>query len=233
MKIGGIQKNSLIDYPQKISCVVFASGCNFDCPYCHNPGLAKPPAGDSLLEVDAVVSFLQKRKSFLDGVVISGGEPTLQKDLFEFCQRVQSIGYPVKLDSNGSNPHVIERLIDNHLVDYIAMDIKTDPDRYVPMITKVIDPNAIRSSIRIIMESGIAHEFRTTCVKSIVDKTDILSIARLIQGADLYVLQKVNFQHTSVLHPEFFYTNAWQFDAEEIEKFQTSASEFVQACIIR
>jgi pyruvate formate lyase activating enzyme len=233
MRIGGIQKNSLIDYPQKISCVVFASGCNFDCPYCHNPDMARPSADVPLMDVEEILSFLNKRKSFLDGVVVSGGEPTCQKETVDFCRRVKSMGYPVKLDTNGSSPHVIQELINRQLVDYVAMDVKTDPDRYAPVITKTIDPDVIRSSIRIILNSGIAHEFRTTCVKPVVDETVIRAISRLIRGADLFVLQKVQFQQTPVLHPEFFKNKDWRFDDQEINKFRSIAAEWVRACIIR
>jgi pyruvate formate lyase activating enzyme len=233
MRIGGIQKNSLIDYPSKISCVVFASGCNFDCPYCHNPALVRPPPDSLLVDVGHVVSFLKNRTTLLDGVVISGGEPTLQKELFDFCQQVKSMGYPVKIDTNGSAPQVIKKLIDKHLVDYIAMDVKTDPKRYSPQIAKAIDPAAIFSSIRTIIESGIAHEFRTTCVKSIVNNNDIRTIAQLIRGADLYVLQKVQYPRPPVLHPEFFCNNDWQYDHHEIEKFRETASELVRICLIR
>ena len=233
MQIGGIQKNSLIDYPSKISCVVFTSGCNFDCPYCHNPELVKRTAGSPLLDVEEIVWFLKKRKSFLDGVVISGGEPTLQKELFDFCRQVKSIGYPVKLDTNGSKPRAIEQLIEEHLIDYIAMDVKTDPSRYASLITNKIDTAAICSSIRVIKESGIAHEFRTTCVKSIVNEADIHAIGRLIQGAKLFVLQKVQFHQNPVLHPEFFQNNNWQMDAQDIEKFRAIASEYVRDCMIR
>jgi pyruvate formate lyase activating enzyme len=233
MRIGGIQKNSLIDYPSKISCVVFTSGCNFNCPYCHNPELAKPTAESILLDVEHVVSFLKKRKNLLDGIVISGGEPTIQKDLFDFCQRIKSMGYPVKIDTNGSAPLVIKELIDRRLVDYIAMDIKTDPKRYSPLITKAIDPSAICSSIRTIIESGVLHEFRTTCVKSIVDEKDIRIIARLIQGAELFVLQKVQYPQPPVLNPEFFHNDDWKYDLKEIEQFRSTASKFVQKCMIR
>jgi pyruvate formate lyase activating enzyme len=233
MRIGGIQKNSLIDYPSKISCVVFASGCNFDCPYCHNPDLARPAADHCLLDEKSIVSFLKQRKTLLDGIVISGGEPTIQKELFDFCRLVKSIGYPVKIDTNGSNPHVIKQLVDTHLVDYIAMDVKTDPDRYSPLIVKGIAPAAIRASIRIIMKSGIPHEFRTTCVKSIVEEKDIRVISSLIQGANLFVLQKVQFHQTPVLHPEFFQNKDWQHDKQEIEHFRSVASEFVRTCMIR
>jgi len=134
MIIGGLHKNSLIDYPGKISCVIFLSGCNFDCPYCHNPELAK---GRSLstgyLSEDLIFDFLGSRKGFLDGVVVSGGEPTLQKGLISFCEKIRLMDYPVKLDTNGSRPEVIKKLIDEDLVNYIAMDIKTDPSHYTPL----------------------------------------------------------------------------------------------------
>ena len=143
MVFGGLQKNSLIDYPGKVSCVLFLSGCNFDCPYCHNPDLAKDSSlCPVLLDEKAVFDFLQRRKGFLDGVVISGGEPTLQKDLLVLCKKIKELGYLIKLDTNGSRPQVIKRLIDEGLVDYIAMDIKTDPFHYSPLIAKSQIPPA-------------------------------------------------------------------------------------------
>ncbi|MBW1821111.1 MAG: anaerobic ribonucleoside-triphosphate reductase activating protein, partial [Deltaproteobacteria bacterium] len=154
MVFGGLQKNSFIDYPGKISCVLFTSGCNFDCPYCHNPELVNGCAKYSPFSTEnGVYDFLYSRKAFLDGVVISGGEPTLQKDLVSICEKVKNMGYPVKLDTNGSRPLVIKQLLDNGLVDYIAMDIKTDPFNYSPLIKKDFKPDSIISSIRIIMES--------------------------------------------------------------------------------
>ena len=137
MRIGGLQKNSLIDYPGKVSCVLFLSGCNFDCPYCHNPDLVRGSLScHPFLDEKAVYEFLKRRKRFLDGVVISGGEPTLNKNLFRLCEKIKQIGYPLKLDTNGSQPQVIKRLINEGLVDYIAMDIKTDPLHYSPYNSK-------------------------------------------------------------------------------------------------
>jgi len=189
MYIGGLQKSSLIDYPGKLSSVIFFSGCNFDCPYCHNPELARGCAtcpGD--LTIANICDFLKQRQGFLDGVVVSGGEPTLQNDLADFCKRVKGFGYPLKLDTNGSRPRVLEHLIDEKLVDYVAMDLKTDPVLYKSYIKSDCGPDPILASIRILMESGIDYEFRTTCVKPIVTLETIENMSHLIQGARLCAL---------------------------------------------
>ena len=232
MIIGGLHKNSLIDYPGKISCVIFLSGCNFDCPYCHNPELAKGEALNSIfLSEDLIFDFLKSHKGFLDGVVISGGEPTLQKGLISFCEKIRLMGYPVKLDTNGSRPEVIKKLIDEGFVNYIAMDIKTDPFRYFSLIKDDCSPDKILSSIRIIMESKIDYEFRTTCIKSIVNKRTIESISRLINGSKFYALQQ--FSKTDVLHPEFFKDNSNIYQDNELMQLKSVASQWVNKCIVR
>ena len=163
MHFGGMQKNSLIDYPGKLSSVIFCSGCNFDCPFCHNPALARGSAAcPADLTASNIHTFLKQRQGFLDGVVISGGEPTLPTDLEDFCRQIKEFGFPVKLDTNGSRPEVLERLIDQKLVDYIAMDLKTDPVLYSAYIKTGYGPDSILDSIRILMASGIDYEFRTT-----------------------------------------------------------------------
>ena len=150
MNFGGIQKNSFIDYPGKLSCVIFLSGCNFNCPYCHNPSLVKGSAEcPASLRGDGLYGFLESRRDFLDGVVISGGEPTLQKNLVKLCETIKGLGYSVKLDTNGSRPGDLKHLIDSGLVDYIAMDIKTDPENYNPLIGENCDPTDLLSSINI------------------------------------------------------------------------------------
>ena len=230
MIIGGIQKSSLIDFPSKISCVIFTAGCNFDCPYCHNPELVNPPF--TTINPEEIFAFLNTRKSLLDGVVLTGGEPTLQKNLTDFCEQIKSLGFPIKMDTNGSRPDVIQSLIKSKLVDFIAMDIKTLPEKYSPYIAKNITPDVILKSIHTIKNSGIPHEFRTTCVKPFVDADIISEISNIIDGADLLVLQKANISN-SILHPKFFQNFNWKFDPEEIASFQKIASPFVKKLIIR
>jgi pyruvate formate lyase activating enzyme len=232
MHIGGLQKNSLIDFPGKISCVLFLTGCNFTCPYCHNPDLVHNQNGASpFATAEQMDRFLDSRRTFLDGVVISGGEPTLHPQLNGLCERIKAHGYRVKLDTNGSRPKVIRSLIDSGLVDYVAMDIKTDPFAYWPRIQKTYEPDRILESIRIVMESAPAYEFRTTCVKPFVDPAVIETIGRLIRGADHYVLQR--FRDTVVLCPEFFHNFSPAFTDSEMQQLQAAAAPYVQRCSIR
>ena len=232
MIFGGLQRNSLIDFPGKVSCVLFLSGCNFDCPYCHNPELVTgkvlcfPP-----LDQSGVYQFLEQRKMLLDGVVISGGEPTLAEDLAPLCEKIKGMGYPVKLDTNGSRPQVIKHLINEGLLDYIAMDIKTAPSQYGRFVKRDDDSTGIRASIQIIMESSLPHEFRTTCVKPFVDRDIMESVAKSISGAKRYVLQR--FNDTRILHPEFFKEVEPEYDMHELTFLQAIAEPWVKECIVR
>lgn len=231
MIIGGLQKSSLIDYPPLISCVIFTQGCNFRCPYCHNPDLVSEIPPEYLpLEEEEVIDFLARRKTYLDGVVISGGEPTLQPDLPEWCDRIREMGFLVKVDTNGSRPEIIHRLIEDGLIDFIAMDIKTDPKRYAPHIVKEIHPDRIPTSVELILESGIPHEFRTTCANPIVDRAAIAKIAGLISGADRYTLQRPNLN--AILDPTFF-DNIDPHDETTLRSFQALAAPHVKSCILR
>ena len=232
MQIGGIQKNSLIDYPGKLSSVLFCSGCNFDCPYCHNPDLIDGQSTcPKKLDINGIYSFLNQRLNFLDGVVVSGGEPTLQPDLVEFCRNIKDLGFPLKLDTNGSRPQVIQHLISEGLVDYIAMDLKTDPVLYRSFIKPDCEPDPIVNSIELIMKSGIDYEFRTTCVKPIVTSRTIENILQLIQGAKLYVLQR--FRYGDVLHPEFFENGDCEFRDAEFSELKALGEQFVEKCFGR
>ncbi len=232
MIVGGLQKNSYIDFPGRISCVLFASGCNFHCPYCHNPELARGlPDAEPALTLEHFYAFLAARRSFLEGVVISGGEPTLQADLAAVCQAVRELGFEVKLDTNGSRPHVLRHLLTEGLVDYVAMDIKTDPGRYVPLFQTADGRAAIHESIRIILTSAPAYEFRTTCVRPIIDEGVIDAIAHLIEGADRYVLQ--TFQDQRLLNPAFFQPAEPAFTGAEMRRLQKVAGKRVTHCLIR
>ena len=232
MRLGGLQNNSFIDYPGKVSCVIFLAGCNFNCPYCHNPELAKGgPYWPSWLEDKTLFDFLEGRKGWLDGVVISGGEPTLQEELIPLCERIKRKGYPIKLDTNGSRPKTIKKRMDEGLVDYIAMDVKTDPLHYSPLINKDCNPVNLLLSIQIIMESDLPYEFRTTCVKPIVNEKAIKTILKIIKGARLYALQA--FRDTGVLRPEFFQGHEAFYDQSELMHLKSIADIWVRECIIR
>lgn len=230
MVFGGIQKSTLIDYPGKVSCVLFFSGCNFHCPYCHNPELAKGQAVEPWRE-QAVYDFLEARKGFLSGVVISGGEPSLHPDVIRVCRTIRQMGYPIKLDTNGSRPKVLEELISGGLVDYVAMDVKTDPAYYPKFIQKDCNTDAITASIQLIKASGISHEFRTTCIRPLIDTHIMKRICVLIQGADLYVLQRFRLSH--VLDPDFFNKNDCCITENDLQAYRTIAEKWVASCMIR
>ncbi len=188
MKIGGLQKISLIDYPGRISAIVFTQGCNFRCPYCHNPELVDPAQYGPILSEEEVISFLEKRRGKLDAVTVTGGEPTLQPDLDRFLQEIKGMGYLTKIDTNGSNPDVLERLIRGRLVDYLAMDVKGPLKKYERIANVKVKTEKIRRSIELITASGIEHEFRTTVVRSQLDNKDLIATAELLKKG-LYVLQ--------------------------------------------
>jgi pyruvate formate lyase activating enzyme len=171
MQIGGFVKQSLIDYPGKIAAVVFTQGCNFRCSYCHNPSLVLPGlfCENASVSVEEVFAYLHKRKSWLDGVVVSGGEPSIHADLPDFLRKIKEMGYSIKLDTNGSNPQMLEAIIKEKLADYVAMDIKTVPEAEAySQITGVTDATLIveniKTSVEIIKQSSIIYEFRTTSI---------------------------------------------------------------------
>ena len=190
MKIGGFQKVSLIDYPGRISAVVFTQGCNFRCPFCHNPELVDPERFADLIPEKEILSFLEKRRGRLDAVVITGGEPTMQPELIPFILHLKAMGYLIKLDTNGTHPDLLAQMLDRKLLDYIAMDIKAPLERYGAVTMTKTDHDRIRRSITLIMGSGTDYEFRTTAVKSLLAPEDLEEIGRLIPGAKRFVLQK-------------------------------------------
>lgn len=189
---GGFLPTSMLDWEGKVVSVFFTAGCNFRCPYCHNPELVT--GLDKLIpfEWEDLYSHLETRIGWLDGVVIGGGEPTINSELPFYLRKIKELGYLIKLDTNGSNPSMLADLIKNDLVDFIAMDIKTGFNHYEDATRNFSSVKIIKESIETIINSGIQHEFRTTVVPGLVDRQDILSIAREIQGASGYVLQQFN-----------------------------------------
>lgn len=226
MIIGGIQKQSLIDFPGKISCVLFTQGCNFQCPYCHNPQLVKSGKDSSIGEA-WLWDFLKRRTGFVDGVVITGGEPTLQKDLVTFCGKIKAMGYLLKLDTNGSRPQVVQELIEEGFVDYIALDIKTDPSSYSPVLCGDSQQFAILETIRAVLTSSVEHELRTTCVKPLVDDTMIEGIVPMVSGANLFSLQQLR-TNSAMLNPEYM-KGAKECQREEMEQWGATLSGHVKA----
>ena len=199
MKICGIEKFSMVDWDTKIVCTLFASGCNFRCPFCHNASLAL--SNQAPLDENEIFDYLEKRKGLLDGVCVSGGEPTLSHDLEEFIGKIKALGYKVKLDTNGTNPTMVQNLINKGLVDYIAMDIKNSPEKYATTTGLAsISLDNILESVRIIKSSGIAHEFRTTIIKEFHTENDLKRIADIVDGCDGYFLQQYVDRDSCISH---------------------------------
>ncbi len=229
MPIGGLQKTSLIDYPGKISSLIFIAGCNLKCPYCHNSILVK--GGFIPYKQDAIINFLKERTNLIEGVVISGGEPTLYAKLEELCLQIKNLGYPIKLDTNGTNPDKIENLLKKKLIDYLAMDIKTVPNLYAPIFQKKAEPEKIIESIKLIKTAQIPYEFRTTCSKKIITADIMKKIAQLITGARLYALQLFNDKEP--LNPDFFKNIKKNYNKKDLLHFKSIAEKMVKKCIIR
>lgn len=203
MDIGGLQKVSLIDYPDKISAIIFTNGCVFKCHYCYNPGLVLTPY-EQHIDWESVYEYLKKRKSVLDAVVITGGEPTLQTDLLEKIKLIKELGYLVKLDSNGYLPFRLKPLLDSGLVDYVAMDIKGhDQQKYSEVTWQLVDFSLIQQSIKMIMDSGIDYEFRSTVNKLQHPPEEIKKMAELIKGAKKYYLQQFRQNSQELVDPNF------------------------------
>jgi pyruvate formate lyase activating enzyme len=229
MQIGSMQRFSLIDYPGKICAVVFTQGCNFRCPYCHNPELVNPKKFAENISLDEIFSFLERRRGKLDAVNITGGEPTLHENLVGFIRKIKDLGYLVKIDTNGSMPEILEILMGEKLLDSIAMDVKAPLNKYKKTVKASVDTRRIEKSIHLIMNSGIDYEFRTTIVKSLLDEKDIKKIGITIEGADRYVLQK--FVPSKTLNPRFM--NAETYTDEEFERTFKSLEKLVKTVIIR
>ncbi len=199
MKIAGFDKLSLLNYPDLVSATVFTNGCNFLCPYCQNSALVLDAKDNELIPEEEVLDYLKERRKLLDGVCVTGGEPTIQKDLVEFIRKIKDLGLKVKLDTNGSHPEVIKELLDLGLVDYIAMDIKTVFSKYNEVANRKVDTDALRSSIELIKNSNIDYEFRTTVVKAFVSYEDLIFILDYL-NCKKYYLQKFEDRQSNIVY---------------------------------
>lgn len=194
MIINGLQKLTLLDYPEKTAATVFLAGCNFRCPFCHNSDLVIPQKETNEIEEEVFFNFLSKRKGLLDGVCITGGEPTLRKGLITFAKKIKDMGFLVKLDTNGANPKILKEMIDAKVIDYVAMDIKNSKQKYaitagVPESRRDEIVSNVNKSIEILKDSKIEYELRTTAVKELHNKEDFIEIGKWIHGAKRYFIQ--------------------------------------------
>jgi len=237
MKIGGLQKLTLIDYPGKIACTVFLAGCDYRCPWCHNPELVLPEKIGKTPKIPEkdFLNFLRLRKNLLEGVVICGGEPCINKDLPEFCQKIKKLGYSIKIDTNGSNPKMLKDLIDKKLVDYVAMDVKAPKEKYMEAIglkksssRYLLKP--IEESINILKQGKIDYEFRSTMIPGLLGKEDIVKIVQWIEPAKRYCLQNFRTGGNTV-GPDFKETTPCL--EEYLLEIQKAVAPFFEICQIR
>lgn len=189
MIIHGLQKLTLVDYPGKCACILFSGACNFRCPFCHNGSLVLNSEDEPVVENEEIFSFLEKRQNMLEGVVMTGGEPTINKDLIPFLGKIKELGYAVKLDTNGYLPSMLKDAVKSGVVDYVAMDIKTSLDEYSLLSGVNTDTDRIKESIDYLLSSPVDYEFRTTVVKELHKSENFEKIGKLIKGARRYYLQ--------------------------------------------
>lgn len=246
MIIGGLQKFSLLDYPGRISAIVFTKKCNFRCHFCYNPMLVWPAEEVSqvknissskrgiknhpLIKEDDFFNFLKTRIKKLEAIVVTGGEPTLYFDLPEFIAKIKVLGYLVKLDTNGTNPNMIKKLINEKLIDYIAMDIKAPEEKYAKVVGAKVNFKKIEKSVKIIKESGLPYEFRTTLVPGLLDKGDIAKIGKIIKGANKWYLQKFK---SDIKLVDSKFEKLKPFSDKEMMEMKRLGSKFVDSCYVR
>ncbi len=228
--IRGIFKASLIDYPGKIADTLFFNRCNFRCPFCHNPELVLDKDKNNPINPQEIIESLGKRKKWLDGVCLTGGEPTLHKGLEEFIKNIKERGFLVKLDTNGTNPGILETLIKKELVDYIAMDIKSHYDDYDNVAKVKVNKENIKKSVEIIRNSPIDYEFRTTAVPPYFKKDDLIKICKWLKGSRHYALQQFR-NNTAML--DMTLRDTAPYTPEKLEEFRETASKYFKTCEIR
>lgn len=229
MLISGFQKSSMIDYPEKISAIIFTQGCNFKCPYCHNPELNQLNNRETEFSVSRVVEFLKSRVGKLDGVVITGGEPTLHKDLPGLINTIRDFGFLVKLDSNGTNYDMLEKLVLDKKVDYVAMDIKAPLEKYNEVVCSNVPLENVKKSIELLKSDKVDYEFRTTVVKSQLYAEDFVKIGKLIEGSKKYYLQK--FLPTKTLDKN--YLEQETYTTEEFAPIIQNLKQYIEKVELR
>ena len=228
MLILGLQKTTLLDYPGLVASTIFTGGCNFRCPFCHNGDLVLHPGDFPVFDETDILDHLNARKKILDGICITGGEPTLQKDLPDFIKKIKDLSLKVKLDTNGTNPDMVRRLINQGLVDYVAMDIKHCPDKYNSIACfDNFDLKVINESIRLLMESDIDYEFRTTLMRECHNMDDIIKIGQWLAGARAYYLQAYK-ESDAVINPVFSSP-----DTATINSFRSALISYIPNTFIR
>ncbi len=217
MKLSAIQRFTMLDYPDKVACIAFTPGCNMRCGFCHNPEFVLPEKiaelQDAFISSETFFNFLDQRRGLLEGVVVSGGEPTIWTDLPAFLAEIKKRGFLTKLDTNGHHPEMLQQLLEKKLVDYVAMDVKTSLAEYPKLVGKNVDPERIRKSIELLKQSGIAYEFRTTLIKELHSEVVLAEMKELLRGATQYYFQTFRPGHT--LHPIF--ATYHPFSAEEMK----------------
>lgn len=232
MQIKGFMKTTLLDYPDKLASVIFTGGCNFRCPYCHNSELVIHPQNLPTIMEEVVIEHLKKRKGIIDGLVISGGEPTLRKGLLSFMKRVKNEGVQIKLDTNGYQTDILKEVLQSGLVDYVAMDLKSTYDQY-DTISGIsgIDTKNIERSIELILNSGIDYEFRTTVLKDFHSYEDVLEIGSYLKNAKRFIIQQYMFSEQQLTPIEYeFYTREEMGEIETLIKAHCEIDEVILRC---
>ena len=229
--IKGFIGNSLLDWPGRICCIIFLPGCNFRCPFCHAAHLVLDPNELESIPFESVREHLESRADWIDGVVISGGEPTLCEGLFELMRTIRNLGFDIKLDTNGTRPEVVRKAVQEGLIQAVAMDIKAPLDRrYHDLAGTVVDLDKVRETIELLLGGIVAeYEFRTTVVPGLLDGDDIEEIARTIEGAQAYVLQ--NFQPVDCIDPDMMHKGPWSPD--DLQAMAMRAGKYAKNCYVR
>lgn len=228
VKVHGFNKLTLLDYPGRLACTIFLGHCNFRCPFCHNAGLVLDPENEPVIPIEEILGTLKKRKGILDGVCITGGEPTVHKKLPEFIQQIKKMDYSVKLDTNGTNPQMVQDMVKAGLVDYVAMDIKNAPDKYgeTAGIARV-HLEAVNETVEFLKSGKVDYEFRTTVTRELHKKEDFLKIRKWLSGSRRYFLQAYK-ESEQVIHPVYS-----SYSREQLENFRQLLLEEISQVEIR